>query len=67
MAVRTVAQKTLDESESVARGAKMAARFFELRSEGRGWRNVEVHLSEKDLATLLALAFEAGAVYGRTP
>jgi hypothetical protein len=39
-------------------GRRLARRFFAKRGKGT---NVEVHLSEAELAALLAIAHEAGA------
>lgn len=41
-------------------GRRMAARLFDRRSKGRGWRTSEAHLSEAELASICAAAWEAG-------
>jgi hypothetical protein len=42
-------------------GVAMADRFFARRSKGKRVRQVEVHISEAELAALLAVAAEAGS------
>lgn len=51
---------TKTQERAIAAGTEMAKKFFDLRSKVKDRRNVEVHVSEAELAALLALAFEKG-------
>jgi hypothetical protein len=50
-------------ANAVELGRRIARRFFEKRGKGQ---NVEVHLSEGELASLLALAAEQGMKKARS-
>lgn len=49
-------------TDPVARelGKRFASRVFDARSKGRGYRTVEAHISESELAQLFELALERG-------
>lgn len=48
-----------DDVRAVLLGKQVARRFFDDRSKGRGRRNVEVHVSEEELAALVSLGIMA--------